>query len=104
MYLQVPGLRKPERFMIESLKLSKKNTHTCLWLLPSLSLSGVSVGICDWLGTFTGVWPKGLETATSPPGRTAAEKNGTSSIFEKSLWNPSVDGWVRVSKNNPVIG
>lgn len=38
MYLQVPGLRKPERFMIESLKLSKK-THTPVFGFCHLSHS-----------------------------------------------------------------
>lgn len=55
----------------------KKKKKTCFWLFPFLWLSGVSVDICGWLGTFTGgIWPKGPETATSPPWRTAARKNG----------------------------
>lgn len=52
MCLQVPGLdqEKAEHFMIESLELSK----SCLWLLPPLSVSGVTGDVCGWLGAFTG--------------------------------------------------
>ena len=83
MYLQVLGLKKPKHFAIEILNCKKKEEEekekkkTCFWLFPSLWLSGVSVDICGCLGTLTGgIWPKGPETATRPPWRTAARKNG----------------------------
>lgn len=73
--------RKPKHFTMGSLELSKKS---CLWLLPSLSVSRVAVEICGSGGPFiAGIWPKGSETATSVPWGTAADKNGV----YKSVWH-----------------